>query len=76
MFASLGEVTTRVTVAKDLLLRALEDQPGAFIALRVADHAVDVVSVDDELPTTLLPAPPRRGGPCGSGSGRPRSIPP
>lgn len=35
MLASLPEATTRVTVAKDLLLRALEEHPGDRIALRV-----------------------------------------
>ncbi|MFJ6784931.1 MerR family transcriptional regulator [Streptomyces yangpuensis] len=56
MLESLGDVTTRATVAKDLLLRALEEQPGARVALHVADHAVTVASADDEHPGTTLPA--------------------
>ncbi|MGW7574038.1 DNA polymerase III subunit beta family protein [Streptomyces sp. NPDC054765] len=56
MLASLGEVTTRVTVSKDLLLRALEEHPGERIALHVADHGVNVVSADDEHPDIPLPA--------------------
>ncbi|MFH9606227.1 MerR family transcriptional regulator [Streptomyces sp. NPDC017448] len=56
MLASLGEVTTRVTVSKDLLLRALEEHPGERIALHVADHGVNVASADDEHPDIPLPA--------------------
>ncbi|MGW5868375.1 DNA polymerase III subunit beta family protein [Streptomyces sp. NPDC055239] len=56
MLASLGEVTTRATVSKDLLLRALEEHPGERIALHFADHEVNVVSVDDEHPKVPLPA--------------------
>ncbi|WP_369387191.1 MerR family transcriptional regulator [Streptomyces sp. CG1] len=56
MVASLGEVTTRATVPKDLLLRALEEHPSERIALHVADHAVNVVSADDEHPNIPLPA--------------------
>ncbi|GAA4891990.1 MerR family transcriptional regulator [Streptomyces coeruleoprunus] len=56
MLASLGQVTTRVTVSKDLLLRALEEQPGERIALHVADHELHVVPVDDEHPGIPLPA--------------------
>ncbi|MFJ8108238.1 MerR family transcriptional regulator [Streptomyces sp. NPDC096132] len=48
MLASLSEVTTRVTVSKDLLLRALEEHPGERVALHVADHGVNVASADDE----------------------------
>ncbi len=35
MLAGLGEVTGRVTVSKELLLRALEEHPGDRVALRV-----------------------------------------
>ncbi|MFD6115592.1 MerR family transcriptional regulator [Streptomyces yangpuensis] len=54
MLASLGEVTSRATVSKDLLLQALEEQPGGRVALRVADHAVNVTSADVEHPGIQL----------------------
>ncbi|MFJ8011168.1 MerR family transcriptional regulator [Streptomyces sp. NPDC096339] len=54
MLASLGEVTTRVTVSKELLLRTLEEHPGEHIGLHVADRGVNVVSADDEHPGTPL----------------------
>ncbi len=56
MRASLGEVTTRVTVAKELLLRALEEHAGERIALCVAEDGVNVVSADDEHADVPLPA--------------------
>ncbi|MCC3775740.1 MerR family transcriptional regulator [Streptomyces sp. UNOB3_S3] len=56
MLASLGEVTTRATVSKDLLLRALEEHPGERIGLHVADHGVSVMSADDGRPDIPLPA--------------------
>ncbi|MFF8265027.1 MerR family transcriptional regulator [Streptomyces virginiae] len=56
MLASLGEVSTRAAVSKDLLLRALEEQPGERVALHVADHAVNVASADDEHSGITLPA--------------------
>lgn len=56
MLASLGEVTTRATVSKDLLLRALEEHPGERIMLHVADHGVNVPTPDDEHPGFPLPA--------------------
>ncbi|MEU8435617.1 MerR family transcriptional regulator [Streptomyces sp. NPDC029216] len=56
MLASLGEVTTRVTVPKDLLLRALEEHPGERIGLHVAGHGVKVVSADDKRPGIPLSA--------------------
>nr|WP_203731628.1 MerR family transcriptional regulator [Streptomyces sp. SID12501] len=56
MLASLSEVTTRVTVSKELLLRALEDHPGDRIALHVTDHGMNVRSADDEHPDIPLPA--------------------
>ncbi|MFJ2649087.1 MerR family transcriptional regulator [Streptomyces sp. NPDC087420] len=48
MLASLGEITTRTTVSKELLLRALEEHPGERLALHIASHGVNVVSEDDE----------------------------
>lgn len=56
MLMSLGEATTRATVSKERLLRALEEHPGERLALHVADHTVNVVSADDENPGTPLPA--------------------
>ncbi|MEU9237884.1 MerR family transcriptional regulator [Streptomyces subrutilus] len=56
MLASLGEVTTRVTVAKEPLLRVLEEQAGERVSLRVAEGGVDVVSGDDEDRRIRLPA--------------------
>ncbi|MFI5676713.1 DNA polymerase III subunit beta family protein [Streptomyces cellulosae] len=56
MLASLGEVTTRVTISKELLLRALEEHPGERIALHVTDHEMHVRSADDEHPGIPLPA--------------------
>ncbi|WP_306970825.1 DNA polymerase III subunit beta family protein [Streptomyces afghaniensis] len=56
MLASLSEVTTRATVSKDLLLRALEEHPGERIVLHVADHGVNVRSADGEYPGIPLPA--------------------
>ncbi|MFI6284587.1 MerR family transcriptional regulator [Streptomyces sp. NPDC051018] len=43
MLASLPGATTRVTVSKVLLLRALEEQPGERIELRVTGHGMDVL---------------------------------
>ncbi|MFJ3661698.1 MerR family transcriptional regulator [Streptomyces sp. NPDC090119] len=42
LLASLGEVTTRATVPKDLFLRALEEQPGDRVALHIAPERVEV----------------------------------
>ncbi len=56
MLASLGRVTTRVTVSKDLLLRALEEHPCERISLHVTDHGTKVVSADAEHPDVPLPA--------------------
>lgn len=50
MLASLGDVTTRVTVSKDFLLRALEEHPGERIALDVTEHGIRVLSAGDEHP--------------------------
>ncbi|MFD6115265.1 MerR family transcriptional regulator [Streptomyces yangpuensis] len=56
MLASLGEVSTRATVSKDLLLRALEGHPGERTGLHVADDGVSVVSAVDGHPDIPLPA--------------------
>ncbi|MFC9943907.1 DNA polymerase III subunit beta family protein [Streptomyces pratensis] len=56
ILASLGRVTTRATVSKGLLLRALEEHPGEGIALHVADHGVKVRSADDAYTGIPLPA--------------------
>ncbi|MFE9726791.1 MerR family transcriptional regulator [Streptomyces sp. NPDC005794] len=56
MLASLGEVTTRVTVSKELFLRALEEHPGERVALHVAAHGLTVRSADDAHPGIPLPA--------------------
>jgi DNA-binding transcriptional MerR regulator len=56
MLMSLGEATTRATIPKERLLRALEEHPGERIALHVADHTMNVVSADDEHPGTPFPA--------------------
>ncbi|GAA0289234.1 MerR family transcriptional regulator [Streptomyces polychromogenes] len=54
--ASLGGVTTRATVAKGPLLRALEEQPGERVALYVADRAVRVRPLDGGHPGIAVPA--------------------
>ncbi|MEU8848189.1 MerR family transcriptional regulator [Streptomyces sp. NPDC048564] len=56
MLASLGEATTRATVSKDLLLRALEEHPGERIALHIDDHGVNVRSAHNEHSGIPLPA--------------------
>ncbi|MFJ4774525.1 MerR family transcriptional regulator [Streptomyces uncialis] len=56
MLASLGEISTRATVSKDLLLRALEEHPGERVALHVSDHGVNVRPSNDEDPGVQLPA--------------------
>ncbi|MEU6394366.1 MerR family transcriptional regulator [Streptomyces sp. NPDC046939] len=56
MLASLGEVTTRATVSKDLFLRALEEHPGERLGLHVANHGVSVMSADDGHPDVPLTA--------------------
>ncbi|QTI89656.1 MerR family transcriptional regulator [Streptomyces sp. AgN23] len=56
MLASLPEVTTRVTVSKDLFLRALEEHPGERIALRVARHGVIVLPTGDAHTDVPIPA--------------------
>lgn len=56
VLGSLGEVTTRVTVPKELFLRALEEHPGERIALHITDHRIHVRSADDEHPGLPLPA--------------------
>lgn len=56
LLASLGEVTTRVTVPKDLLLRALEEHPGERIGLRVGEDALGVLAHGAEPRGPHLPA--------------------
>ncbi|RII20577.1 DNA polymerase III subunit beta [Streptomyces sp. YIM 130001] len=56
MLASLGDATTRVTVSKNLLLRALEEHSAEHIALHIAENEVTVLSPHDAHPDTTLPA--------------------
>ncbi len=56
MLASLDEVTTRVTVSKNLLLRAVEEHPGEHVALHVSAQAVSVRIPNDEHAGVQLPA--------------------
>ncbi|MFF6980895.1 MerR family transcriptional regulator [Streptomyces sp. NPDC008343] len=56
MLASLGKVTTRATVSKDLLLRALEEHPCEHVALHAYAHEVNVRHPNDEHPGISLPA--------------------
>lgn len=67
MLASLGEATTRATVSKGLLLRALEEHPGERVVLHVSDHGVNVRPSNEEDPVFSSP-PPWRAGLSGSGS--------
>ncbi|MEF2528262.1 MerR family transcriptional regulator [Streptomyces sp. CS62] len=56
VLSSLGGATTRVTASKELLLRALEEQPGADAVLRVGGHGLTVGTVDDAGPRLAVPA--------------------
>ncbi|MER6139870.1 MerR family transcriptional regulator [Streptomyces sparsogenes] len=56
MLASLGEATTRVTVSKDVFLRALEDHPGERITLRLTAHGAHVLPPGDDHSETPVPA--------------------
>ncbi|MGA5003714.1 MerR family transcriptional regulator [Streptomyces koyangensis] len=56
LLASLGEVTTRATVPKEPLLRALEEHPGDHVTLRVSGHEVTVGLPDDEHPAVPVAA--------------------
>ncbi|AEM82441.1 transcriptional regulator, MerR family [Streptomyces violaceusniger Tu 4113] len=56
MLASLPEVNTRVTVSKDLLLRALEEHPGERVALRLAPHGMNILPAGDAHPDVPIPA--------------------
>ncbi|MFE0224501.1 MerR family transcriptional regulator [Streptomyces albidoflavus] len=56
LLASLGEVTTRATVPKEPLLRALEEHPGDHVTLRVSGHAVTVGPPDARHPGTTVAA--------------------
>ncbi|MFP8944138.1 MerR family transcriptional regulator [Streptomyces fenghuangensis] len=55
MLASLPEATTRATVAKDALLRALEEHPGGRIELHATRHGLALPAAG-EPPGALLPA--------------------
>ncbi|MGX1760241.1 DNA polymerase III subunit beta family protein [Streptomyces lydicus] len=56
MLASLSEVTSRVTLPKDLLLRALEEHSGRWLSLCVTRHGLKALAADDEHPGFSLPA--------------------
>ncbi|MEV6261993.1 MerR family transcriptional regulator [Streptomyces sp. NPDC051784] len=56
LLASLGEVTTRATISKEVLLRAVEDHPGEHIGLRVAQGALYVLPTGHERPWVPVPA--------------------
>lgn len=56
MLTSLSEVTTRVTVPKDLLLGALEEHPDDCLSLCVTRHGLRALPADDEHPGFSLPA--------------------
>ncbi|MET9964458.1 MerR family transcriptional regulator [Streptomyces sp. NPDC006356] len=59
MLTSLPEATTRVTVSKDLLLRALEGHPGGRITLRVTGEGLKVLATEAEFPCVPLTTPMR-----------------
>ncbi|WP_420112065.1 hypothetical protein [Pseudactinotalea sp.] len=48
MLDSLDEVTTRVTISKDLLLRVLEEHPDEHVVLHITDHSMNIRSPNDE----------------------------
>ncbi|RMB85937.1 MerR family transcriptional regulator [Streptomyces shenzhenensis] len=56
MLASLPEVTTRVTVPKNLLLRALEEHSGEQLSLCVNHRGTKILAADDKHPDFPLPA--------------------
>ncbi|MEV3933692.1 MerR family transcriptional regulator [Streptomyces sp. NPDC049944] len=56
MLAALREVTTRTTVSKALLLRALEDHPGERIGLHVTDGTVALLAAGDGHAANRIPA--------------------
>jgi DNA polymerase III sliding clamp (beta) subunit (PCNA family) len=56
MLASLPEVTTRATVAKDPLLRALEELPGERGTLQVTRHGLRLQPAGGHGPGVPLPA--------------------
>ncbi|MEU8134033.1 MerR family transcriptional regulator [Streptodolium elevatio] len=56
MLTSLPEPTTRVTVSKNLFLRALEEHPGEQISLRVTHRGLHVRAAGDEHPDPPLRA--------------------
>lgn len=56
MLAALPEVTTRVTLSKNVLLRALEEHCGEQVALRFTGAGTHILMAGDERPETRLPA--------------------
>ncbi|MFG2358428.1 MerR family transcriptional regulator [Streptomyces sp. NPDC048521] len=56
MLAALPEVTTRVTVSKDVLLRALEEHPGERFSLCLTHRGLNVLASDGKHADSLLPA--------------------
>ncbi|GAA4905093.1 DNA-binding transcriptional MerR regulator [Stackebrandtia albiflava] len=56
MWESLDDVTTRVTVSKDRLLRVLEEHPDEHVVLHVTDRHVNVLAPNDAHPAIALPA--------------------
>ncbi|WP_437063776.1 MerR family transcriptional regulator [Streptomyces sp. enrichment culture] len=64
MLAALPEPTTRVAVAKDLLLRVLEDRLGERITLRIGRDGLTVPAPEADPPAT--PATPATPGATGA----------
>ncbi|MFE3519426.1 MerR family transcriptional regulator [Streptomyces sp. NPDC059166] len=56
LLASLGEVTTRATVSKDVLLRAVEEHPGERVGFRFGREGLYVLPTDDEEPESPVRA--------------------
>lgn len=56
MLAALPEVTTRVTLSKSVLLRALEEHCGEQVALRFGGAGTHLLTAGDERSETRLPA--------------------
>jgi DNA-binding transcriptional MerR regulator len=56
MLDSLDEVTTRVAVSKDALLRALQEHPDDRMTLSATDHGLALAATDGTSRGTTLPA--------------------
>ncbi|MFE5329040.1 MerR family transcriptional regulator [Embleya sp. NPDC056575] len=56
MLASLPEAGTRLTIGKDVLLRALAEHPGERITWHVTRRGIDVPSIGDGHPDVAIPA--------------------